>query len=114
MLYTVYKTTNKVNGKIYVGQHSTENLNDGYLGSGVIFKKELKKHGRLNFEKEILFQSGNDSFLNEIETYYIHKYKSFDPTIGYNILMYGDTSRGYVCSEETKKTTEKRIVNFHM
>ena len=34
MYYIVYKTTNKINGKIYVGMHETNKINDVYLGSG--------------------------------------------------------------------------------
>lgn len=55
MYYTVYKTTNLINNKFYIGKHQTKNLNDGYLGSGKAFQSALKKYGKENFKKEILF-----------------------------------------------------------
>lgn len=51
MYHLVYMTTNLVNGKMYVGVHSTENLEDGYLGSGNLIKKAVKKYGRENFDR---------------------------------------------------------------
>ena len=55
MFYTIYKTTNKINGKWYIGYHSTENLHDSYLGSGKNLKKAVKKYGESSFIKEILY-----------------------------------------------------------
>jgi len=55
MYYTIYKTTNQLNGKTYIGYHSTKDLNDSYLGSGKILKQAIKKHGIDNFTKEILY-----------------------------------------------------------
>lgn len=49
-----YKITNTVNGNYYYGIHSTDNLDDGYLGSGTRLKSAMKLYGKDAFEKEIL------------------------------------------------------------
>lgn len=50
----IYKTTNLKNGKYYVGMHSTDNLEDGYMGSGKRLRRSLNKYGKENFKFEIL------------------------------------------------------------
>jgi hypothetical protein len=50
----IYKTTNLKNGRFYVGMHSTDNLNDGYLGSGTKLRRSIRKNGKENFKLEIL------------------------------------------------------------
>jgi len=50
----IYKTTNLKNGKYYVGMHSTDNIEDGYMGSGKRLRSSLKRHGKENFKFEIL------------------------------------------------------------
>ena len=54
MNHLVYKTTNVINKKIYIGIHSTRNIDDGYLGSGTAFKRALIKYGKDNFDRIIL------------------------------------------------------------
>lgn len=57
----IYKTTCQVTGKFYVGMHSTDNLEDGYIGSGKILCYSISKHGKENHVKEILeFCSSRD------------------------------------------------------
>lgn len=55
--YYIYKTTNLVNGKIYIGYHASDNIEtDSYLGSGYLLKRAINKHGKKNFKREILFE----------------------------------------------------------
>ncbi len=67
MFHYFYKITNKINGKFYYGVHNTNNLNDGYMGSGYVLKKAYKKYGIENFEKEIIefFNSTDEAFEKE-------------------------------------------------
>ena len=60
--FYIYKTTNIITHKFYIGMHRTDNMNDGYLGSGVILKRSLKKYGKENHIKEIL--SYHESFID--------------------------------------------------
>lgn len=50
----IYKTTCIVNNKFYIGMHSTDNLEDGYLGSGKRLWNSIDFHGRENHVKEII------------------------------------------------------------
>lgn len=50
----IYKVTRVDNGKYYIGMHSTDDLEDGYFGSGKIITASIKKHGKEKHIKEIL------------------------------------------------------------
>lgn len=65
----IYQTTNIVNNKIYIGIHKTDDINDSYLGSGRRLIKAIKKYGKTNFIRDILFiyDNATDAFNKEIQ-----------------------------------------------
>ena len=69
MKHIVYQITNRINGKIYIGAHSTENINDSYMGSGIAIRNAQKKYGIENFTKEILHIFDTPELMFEKENY---------------------------------------------
>lgn len=67
MYYTIYKITNHLTGEYYIGQHQTNDINDGYMGSGPGIVENIKEHGKDNFLKEILFVFDTKSEMNDKE-----------------------------------------------
>jgi hypothetical protein len=69
MFYLIYKITNKLNGKIYIGSHKTKSIDDGYMGSGKYLNRAYNIHGIENFTKEILcvFDNAKDMYAKEAE-----------------------------------------------
>lgn len=65
----IYKTTNLINGKFYIGKDSKNDPN--YLGSGKILKTAIKKYGIENFTKEVIEECTSEDHLNERERYWI-------------------------------------------
>jgi group I intron endonuclease len=99
----IYKTTNLVNGKIYIGQDSKNNPE--YLGSGKIIKRAIKKYGKENFKKEILEECTNQTELDIKEKYWIQELNTINQDIGYNVSFGGQTGwyKGLKHTEETKR-----------
>jgi group I intron endonuclease len=89
--FYIYKTTNLVTGKIYVGQRFScvDPSLDEYLGSGVVLAKSIKKHGKVNFKKEVLEFCTKEN-LNEREIFWIKELDARNPKIGYNLNVGGD------------------------
>jgi hypothetical protein len=79
-----YITTNLINGKQYVGSHSTNDINDNYIGSGKLIKKAIKKYGKSNFKRKILKECSNIIEARSLEKVYIGKNKTQFPD-GYNL-----------------------------
>lgn len=96
----VYKITNLINGKIYIGKHSTDNLDDNYMGSGTRLRQAYKKYGLENFKKEVIDYYNSEEELNRGEMFYIENFNSTDPKIGYNLTYGGE---GEIPTKETKK-----------
>ena len=97
----IYLITNTLNNKIYVGKHSTNNLDDGYMGSGKIIKRAITKYGIENFNKEYLAFCDTEEKLNWLEKFYIKKYNARE--VGYNLTDGGEGICGYNFSDESKQ-----------
>ena len=65
--HVLYKVTNLLNNRFYIGRHSTRILEDGYMGSGTRIRLEIKKYGVNNFIKEYLNFFNNKDILSSEE-----------------------------------------------
>ena len=88
LYFTVYKTTNLVNGKIYIGKHITEDPNDRYLGSGHLFYEAVRKYGVKNFKKEVLFIFDNEKEMLDKERELVNEEFIKDDS-NYNLIVGG-------------------------
>lgn len=87
--YYIYKTTNLINQKQYIGKHYGE-LNDSYLGSGKLIKKAIEKYGKENFKKEILYIAKDNDEANIKEKEFIKIYNAVKDANFYNLHEGGD------------------------
>lgn len=115
MKYYIYKITNLLNGKIYIGQHkepkNPEPLNR-YMGKGLAIKEAITKYGKENFSKEILEYIDDDekhTYTSEREKYWIKTLHSLVPN-GYNISPGGEGG----CTKESaaKGVATKKANNY--
>lgn len=86
----IYKTTNLVNGKIYVGKAKGLRTINGYLGSGKLLKAAIAKYGKANFKRITIDIADNIIELNNKEIFWINFYDSRNKDIGYNIAKGGE------------------------
>lgn len=102
----IYKTTNLITGKIYVGQHTSNRLNDAYLGSSQELKKDIRNLGKHNFKKEIL-EICDYSDLSTKEIEWIINLDAVN--LGYNLQIKGTAQKvGFKHSEGTKQIFKER------
>lgn len=118
MHYIIYKITNKINGKIYIGAHATLDLDDGYMGSGVNITKSIKKHGVANFSKEILwnFETSLEMYAKEAEIVneeFVLRYDTYNAALGGKgnpvIVHLQDPSYRVMLSKKTKKGMTEEV-----
>lgn len=102
----IYKITNTINGKHYIGKHITTDLNDGYMGSGTLITKAIKKYGKENFVKEVLSFHENDHDLNLAEERAVDIYNKNS----YNLQPGGKGGWQYVNSNNLGNTDHLKIV----
>lgn len=108
--YIIYKHTNKINGKVYIGQtrmKPSERFKNGLGYRTQIFYRAIQKYGWDNFEHEVLFENLTQDEANELEIQMIAEYQSNNPEYGYNISSGGNHRE---MSEEGRRSYhEKRL-----
>jgi len=107
-IHYVYITTNLINGKQYVGDHSKYKYKEkNYLGSGVYITKAIKEYGKLNFTNKILeyFNSRREASLSQEK--YIRLYQTHVSQGGYNISWTGGTNCNGKHSKESIELMKK-------
>lgn len=115
----IYLTTNKINGKQYVGQKVSEKFVKSYKGSGRLIVKAIKKYGFDNFECHIIDTAESQEELNDKEYVYIELYQTKET--GYNLQdggggafgweQNGDSNKKRSEAMKGKKQTETHIRN---
>lgn len=117
IIYTIYKVTNKINNKVYIGftsnyfarikQHKKCLTQKTYKSK---FHSAIRKYGWDNFHWEILYQSKDKEHCFDIEKYFILENKSYTKC-GYNMSLGGEGNLGFTHSEKTKQIIGSRTKN---
>ena len=105
----IYKVTNLVNKKIYIGLHKAERFDENYWASGTLIKQAFEKYGMENFSREIIQECDTLDELNQAERYWIEYYNSTDTNIGYNIAYGGFCCPAHRLSESEKKQRSQEL-----
>ena len=101
--YLIYKITCVINNKIYVGKHMTDNINDTYMGSGVLLRYEQDLFGLDKFKKEILFECSSEEEMNKNEAEIVNEdFIARDDV--YNVMLGGDGGWNAINSNKQLKT----------
>lgn len=104
MKHILYKTINLLNGRFYIGMHSAENPDDGYLGSGRRLKAEIKKYGKENFKREVLETLPSRKALEEREAQIVTEELRSDPNC-LNLKNGGEGGGKFWSEEHQRKCT---------
>jgi len=108
MPHYVYITTNLINGKQYIGDHSPKRISDKYYGSGILILSAINKYNIINFKRENLEEFNTKEEAFNAQEKYIKEYNTLTPN-GYNISPKGGIGvKEWIChSEETKEKMSK-------
>lgn len=126
-IYSIYKITNNINGKVYIGftggKPEKRWANHCKHGKGLI-TKSIKKHGKENFKFEVILQGWDREHILDMEVYFISHYNSYrghgyncttgGENINFNSVSQGLFPKGRVVTEETRRKISKTLTGRKM
>lgn len=101
-IYKITCTEGKFKDKFYFGQHSTDDLNDNYKGTGRLIQQYYKKYPN-GYIKEIISYHNSKEELNKAEYDIIHQWLGNELCLNIHEGGIGGSLKGRKCSEETKR-----------
>ena len=105
-----YIINNLLNGHFYLGVHSTDDLDDGYFGSGKVLKQAIKKHGVENFELTILKYFDTRDELMTFEREVVNeRFLEYYQSICYNLKKGGEGGSVKQFTDEELKTKHNKF-----
>lgn len=108
----IYITVNLVNGKKYLGFcNYNKKIWKTYLGSGKALKRAIRKYGKANFSREIIFEAATKEELSKKEIELIKLYNCVDDPNWYNLAEGGYTTRGFSGKKHSAETRIKMSQN---
>ena len=99
----IYRTTNLINNKKYIGQHTKSEFDRNYYGSGKTLLKAIKKYDKKNFIVEPIDWAKCDEELNQKEMYWIEMFDAVESEDYYNIAIGGEGVKNHTWSEDERK-----------
>lgn len=112
MKYMVYRTTNNINGKIYIGFHKFVSFDDGYLGSGKLMRRAIEKYGSENFTREVLyvFDTPEEALAKEAELVnenFIKRVDVYNLALGGNPPILVGERNGFFGKKHSQETIDR-------
>lgn len=116
----IYKITNKVNGKIYIGQVYNKSVQDRFKrhikeanpNHHIVLDRAIYKYGKENFVCEQIDSANSLEELNQKEKYWIKFYNSTDKNIGYNLTEGGDGGNTYMFKSKEEMDEIKQKISI--
>lgn len=106
--YLIYKITNNINEKYYIGQHKTNDIYDDYMGSGSIIKLAEKKYDLSNFTKTILYDFDNFDDMNKKEQELVQLSNCWpNDKLSYNLRAGGNKEQNEISIQKNIETQKR-------
>ena len=115
----IYKITNTINNKVYIGQVYNKSINarfdrhvkGAYPDNPMLIDRAIYKYGKENFIVEQIDTANSIKELNEKEKYWIKFYNSTDRKFGYNLTPGGEGGNTYLCKSDEEMNMIKRKIS---